>query len=66
MAKSTKKVEEFETPADVAAIPNLENIVAVLKANPHVHVIHVNEAGEWRFMEYPGFTAYERADILNG
>lgn len=64
MAKAVK--EKPEVPVVQSAIPNHEQLKAVLNAQPHVHTIHVNEAGEWFFMEKPGFTAYTREDILNG
>lgn len=65
MAKAKIQSEEIQAiePVDM---PNKENLQAVLIANPHVHVIHVNDNGEWHFMSRPGFKAYEREDILNG
>jgi hypothetical protein len=64
MAKVVK--EKPEVPVVQSEIPNHEQLKAVLNAQPHVLVIHVNDAGEWFFMEKPGFTPYTREDILNG
>lgn len=65
---------EYVAPAEKPAankeekdgIPNLENLKALLGNLPHIHVVFVNEAGEWFFQAKPGFKAYEREDILNG
>lgn len=50
----------------VAICSNIEAIASVLAQYPHVHTVHVNEAGDWSFMPRPAFKAYTREEILNG
>ena len=66
MAKAKVKIEQSETVEPIVELSNKQALQDVLIGNPHVHVIHVNEEGEWHFMPRPGFTAYERDEILNG
>ena len=39
---------------------------ATLEKYPHINCVWMNESGTWFFAEKPGFTPYDREQILNG
>jgi hypothetical protein len=39
---------------------------ATLVKYPHINCVWMDESGTWFFAEKPGFTPYDREQILNG